>query len=35
MIDDFLEAAGGFVGVLMGFVLPLLAMGLAIWVLVH
>jgi hypothetical protein len=34
-LDDFVEASGGVVGVLMGFVLPLIAMGLAIWVLTH
>lgn len=32
-VDDLLDASGGIIGVIMGFILPLVAMGLSIWVL--
>jgi hypothetical protein len=34
-LDDLLEASGGWVGVILGFGLPLIAMGLATYSLVH
>lgn len=34
-VDDFLEASGGIIGVIMGFVAPLVSLGLAIWALTH
>lgn len=33
--DDLLEAAGGFIGLLLGFGLPMVAMGLAVYSLAH
>jgi len=33
--EDLEEAAGGPIGIIMGFVLPLVGIGLSVWVLIR